>query len=257
MSRFTQKELLKLLEEKYDQYDRFSFIVNDPVSIPHLFEKKEDIEISAFLAATIAWGQRNTIIRNAEKLVQWMDYKPHEFIMNFSRKDIYPFKTFKHRTFNETDCIFFLHSLKNIYQNHGGLESSFSISGSAEIIKYAIIKFRQIFFQLHHEHRTEKHLSSPLANSSCKRLNLFLRWMVRKDARNVDFGIWNTFSQKDLICPLDVHTGNIARMLGLLKRKQNDWKAAMELTEILKNFDPFDPVKYDYALFGMGANERS
>lgn len=253
---YTRKELYELLESKYDQYDRFSFIEDDPVSIPHLFEKKEDIEISGFFAAIIAWGQRPTIIKNANKLVEWMDYRPYEFVVNFSEKDLKPFKSFKHRTFNGTDCVFFLLSLQNIYRNYGGLEKAFYTKEVIEQVKHSIISFRQIFFQIPHEKRSEKHISSPLANSSCKRLNLFLRWMVRKDSRNVDFGIWNSLTQDHLLCPLDVHSGNIARKLGLLKRKQNDWKSVIELTNKLKIFDPHDPVKYDYSLFGTGVYER-
>ncbi|HEY6159978.1 MAG TPA: TIGR02757 family protein [Bacteroidia bacterium] len=248
----TGHELKEFLEEKYERYNRVSFIESDPVSIPHLFRKKEDIEISGFLAATIAWGQRPTIIKNATKLVQWMDMSPHDFILNAGEKDLAPFKKFVHRTFNGSDCIFFLHSLKNIYAKRGGMENAFQGCDAKE----AIIKFRQAFFSVKHLSRTLKHVSNPGSGSSAKRLNMFLRWMVRKDKRSVDFGIWNNLKPAQLFCPLDVHSGNVARKLGLLTRKQNDWKAVEELTVSLREFDPADPVKYDFALFGLGVFEK-
>lgn len=248
-------EIRQLLEEKHNQYNRKSFIENDPVSIPHQFSLKEDIEISAFLSATLAWGQRKTIINNALKIIQWMDYQPFEFIMNFRATDLKPFSKFVHRTFNNNDCLFFLHSLQHLYRNYGGLESTFNNNGKSGGVKERIILFRKIFLETAHLKRSEKHVSDPSANSSCKRLNLFLRWMVRKDERGVDFGIWKNIRASDLICPLDIHTGNTARAIGLLKRRQNDWKAAEELTSVLRKFCPEDPVKYDFALFGMGIHE--
>lgn len=253
-----EKELLKnFLEEKYLQYNNLSFIENDPISIPHLFSKKEDIEISGFLSATISWGQRNTILKNAKLLMQFMDYAPHDFILSFTKKDVIPFKKFVHRTFNGDDCIYFLNALKNIYSKHKDIESILSkgISSGNVDLSNAIYTFRKTFFEIPHLKRTEKHLSDPFSNSACKRLNMFLRWMVRKDKTGVDFGIWK-ISPSLLSCPLDVHSGRVARALGLLQRKQDDWKAVVELTNTLKQFDKNDPVKYDYALFGLGVNEK-
>src|ERR1051326_4114900 len=244
----TSEQLKEFLGEKCELYNRPAFIESDPVSIPHLFTKKEDIEISGFLAATIAWGQRPTIIKNATRLVQWMDMSPHDFILNATEKDLAPFKKFVHRTFNGSDCIFFMRALKNIYTKRGGMENAFRGRDAKE----AIAGFRKIFFSIKHPSRTLKHVSDPAAGSSAKRLNMFLRWMVRNDKRGVDFGTWNNLSPAQLMCPLDVHSGNVARKLGLLTRKQNDWKAVEELTANLRELDPSDPVKYDIALFGLG-----
>jgi uncharacterized protein (TIGR02757 family) len=251
-------EIKELLDEKVLYYNRSEFIEFDPVFIPHLFSKKEDIEISAFLAATIAWGQRPTIIRNAKKLMQLMDNAPHDFIIHFEENDLPPFRHFVHRTFNGTDCIYFLKALKNIYLDHGGFSEIFTKALHKEHtdIKQAIVICRNKFFEKEHPKRTEKHFSNPQEGAACKRINMFLRWMVRKDCCGVDFGIWNHISPSILVCPLDVHSGRIARKIGLLKRKQNDWRAVQELTEMLKKFDPSDPVKYDFALFGLGAIER-
>ena len=245
-------DLKDFLDEKYDQYNQTSFVETDPISIPHLFTKKEDIEIAAFLAATIAWGQRPTIIKNANWLVQQMDLSPHDFIVHFSEKELSPFKKFKHRTFNGTDCVFFLRSLKNIYAKHGGLQKTFTGMNAFASIN----NFRTIFFSIKYPTRTRKHISDPLAGSAAKRLNMFLRWMIRKDDRGVDLGIWKNFGSDKLMCPLDIHSGNTARKLGLLRRKQNDWKAVEELTSALRLFDPKDPVKYDIALFGLGVFEK-
>lgn len=245
----------ELLNTKYRQYNRTSFIETDPISVPHLFSKKEDIEIAGFLAATIAWGQRKTIIANATKLMQWMDYSPYEFILSFSKKDVKPFANFKHRTFNEIDCIYFLQSLQNIYINHRGLEAVFTNGYKKGNSKEAISHFRKIFFSIKHPARTTKHVSNPEENSAAKRINMYLRWMIRNDKRGVDFGLWS-ISPALLSCPLDVHSGTVARKLGLLKRTQNDWKAVEELTYNLKIFDPADPIKYDFALFGLGAFEK-
>ena len=248
-----KQEIYQLLEEKYDQFNRKSFIASDPISIPHLFSKKEDIEIAGFLAATIAWGQRKTIINNANKLVKLMDNSPYDFILNHTIKDLLRFNEFKHRTFNSIDICYFITSLKNIYNNHNGLESVFS---EKEDMQNAIHYFKTIFFELEHPNRTTKHVSDPLKNSAAKRINMFLRWMVRNDKRGVDFGIWNSIKTECLMCPLDVHSGNVARKLGLLKRSQNDWKAVTELTNNLKKFDLKDPVKYDFSLFGLGVFEK-
>ena len=257
-----EKELHSFLEEKFKEYNCSSFIESDPISIPHRFSKKEDIETSAFLAASIAWGQRITIIRNANELMRRMDFAPHDFILNHTKKDLTRFKNFKHRTFNGTDCIFFLQSLQNIYRKHNSLENVFNRRTARE----AIINFRKTFFSIPHSQRTEKHISNPDAGSSAKRLNMFLRWMIRNDKRGVDFGIWNSpfeggkgdigLSPKDLMCPLDIHSGNTARKLGLLARKQNDWQSVEELTSRLREFDSKDPAKYDFALFGLGVFEK-
>lgn len=246
-------DIKDFLEAKYEMYDQPSFIEDDPVSIPHLFSRKEDIEIAAFLTASISWGQRTIILKNAKNLMDLLDFSPHEFIINASEQDLRPFRNFIHRTFNGTDCVYFMKSLKNIYLNHGGLEIAFS---GGEPIKQRIMNFREIFFSSSHAERTLKHVADPGSGSSAKRINMFLRWMVRKDKRGVDFGIWDSISPSLLYCPLDLHTGNVARKLGLITRKPNDWKALEELMSHLRAFDPDDPVKYDYALFGLGIYER-
>lgn len=252
-----KEQLQEFLDSKYDTYNRASFIESDPISIPHQFTKKEDIEIAAFLAATIAWGQRTTIIKNANKLMKLMDNSPFDFVLNAKTKDLKVFDNFVHRTFNEVDITFFVKSLQNIYKNHGGLQKKFSTKTKEDQCKNSIMNFRNLFFSIPYPYRTSKHVSNPSQNSSAKRLCMFLRWMVRNDKRGVDFGIWqNTFSSSELMCPLDVHSGNVARKLGLLMRTQNDWKAVEELTENLKMFDASDPVKYDFALFGLGAFEK-
>jgi uncharacterized protein (TIGR02757 family) len=251
-------DLKPFLEEKYRLYNRNWFIESDPVSIPHLFTKKEDIEIAGFLAATIAWGNRKSILNNANRLMQMMDNAPHDFVLTATAKDLKPFNAFVHRTFNGIDCVYFLTALKEIYLNHGGLENAFStgVNKDDTDVSNAIANFRTLFFMGNYPARTGKHVSDPLAGSSAKRLCMYLRWMVRKDEFGVDFGIWKGISQGILSCPLDVHSGNVARKLGLLERKQNDWKAVTELTTNLKQFDPTDPVKYDFALFGLGVFEK-
>lgn len=250
-------DIKDFLEEKYFQFNNRSFIETDPIQIPHQFTKKEDIEIAGFLAATIAWGQRKTIISNAQKLMLWMDNSPHDFILNHSAKEIASFKKFVHRTFNGTDCVFFIKSLQNIYLKHGGLEGAFakSLKKKDDNVKNSITGFREIFLEIKHETRSDKHISNPDAKSSAKRLCMYLRWMVRNDKKGVDFGIWKKISPSQLCLPLDVHTGNVSRKLGLLKRTQNDWQAVEEITSVLKQFDKSDPVKYDFALFGLGAFE--
>lgn len=242
----------EFLELKYHQYNHPGFIDNDPVSIPHRFKKKEDIEISGFLTATIAWGKRKTIINNALSLIQMMDDAPYDFIMYAEKKDFNRFSGFTHRTFNGIDCITFLKSLQHIYRDHGGIENCFK----AEDIKQGIIKFRNIFFSHPHALRAEKHLANPAANSSAKRINMFLRWMVRSNEGGIDFGIWKVFQPYQLYCPLDIHTGTVARKLTLLLRRQNDWKAVEELTKNLRILDPDDPVRFDIALFGLGILEE-
>lgn len=248
------QEIIDLLEDKYDKFNRVSFIESDPISVPHLFVKKEDIEIAGFLAATIAWGQRVTIIKNANKLVQLMDLAPYDFVMNHTANDLKRFELFKHRTFNAVDVAFFITSLKNIYTTKGGLEQVFA-NHSTDMQK-SIHHFRAMFFEIDHLERTKKHVSDPFNNSAAKRINMFLRWMVRNDNRGVDFGLWKSINPKHLMCPLDVHSGNVARKLGLLNRTQNDWKATAELTNTLRKFDANDPVKYDFSLFGLGVFEK-
>lgn len=248
-------ELREFLELKYRQFNNTRFIENDPIYVPHLFSGKEDIEIAGFLSATIAWGQRKSIIANGRKLMRLMEDAPHDFLMNAGAKDMDRFNDFVHRTFNGRDCRFFMESLKNIYQNKGGLEKVFDFpkNGSAQ---EGIINFRKDFLETPHLPRSEKHIANSAKGASAKRLNMFLRWMVRKDGSGVDFGIWKEHEPAKLFCPLDVHTASVARKLRLLERKQNDWKAVEELTANLRKFDQDDPVKYDFALFGLGAFEK-
>jgi uncharacterized protein (TIGR02757 family) len=251
------KDLFHFLEEKYYQYNRTSFIDDDPVKVPHCFNRKEDIEIAAFLTSSIAWGNRKAIIKNAFLLMERMDNSPFSFVNSFSDRDLISFSDFYYRTFNGTDCMYFLKSLKNIYHTHGSLEAVFQfVPDTDDPVRCALIRFRELFFSIGTPGRSEKHISSALKHSACKRLNLFLRWMVRKDKQGVDFGIWKVISPAQLMCPLDLHSGRVARKLGLLQRKQNDWHAVSELTAQLRSFDPNDPVKYDFALFGMGVFER-
>ena len=251
---FTMNKIVELLETKFRQYNHTDFIESDPISIPHRFSKKEDIEIAAFFAAILAWGQRPVIIRNSLKLMNWMENSPHEFILNHQPKDLIPFKTFKHRTFNGEDCLFFIETLQKIYSRYNSLENAFFPDKNI-IVPENISNFKKLIFQDYQNIRTTKHIADPLKGSTAKRINMFFRWMVRKDGSGVDFGIWNKVSPADLYCPLDVHSGRVARKLGLLKRKQNDWRAVNELTANLRKLDPIDPVKYDFALFGLGIFE--
>ncbi len=245
------------LEEKYHRYNHPDFIENDPISIPHRFSRKEDIEISAFLVATIAWGQRPVIIRNGNRLVENMDLAPHDFVVNATGKELDRFNTFVHRTFNGIDCRYFLQRLAAAYREEGGLEPVFvrGVGKDSTDTCAAILGFRNWFFGAEHEKRTQKHVPNPSKGSSSKRLNMFLRWMVRNDNRGVDFGLWKGIGTDQLSIPLDVHTGNVARKLGLLSRRQNDWKAVQELDNELRKYDATDPVKYDFALFGLGVFE--
>lgn len=257
MKKLRSQELKDFLDEKYTLYNRSEFIQEDPVSIPHRFSKKEDIEISGFLAATIAWGQRPVIIKNANALLNRMDESPHEFVISFSKKDLKPFKSFVHRTFNGDDCTYFMLALQNIYREKKSLETLFTEHTNDVHADYkeAINGWRKFFFSLPHPQRTLKHFAHPLEGSAAKRINMFLRWMIRKDVSGVDFGLWKLNAAR-LTCPLDVHSARVARKLGLLKRNQNDWQAASELTLALKTFDKNDPVKYDFALFGLGVFEK-
>lgn len=250
-------DIKSLLDLKFATFNRTAFIETDPIQVPALFTTKENIEIAGFLAATLAWGQRPTIIRNALKLIALTDNNPIEFLLRTDENEWDSFLNFKHRTFNGTDCIGFLHALKNIYQNHGGLEQVFTDGFRKEETIFSALKhFRKIFFEAAHEHRSEKHVSDVEKGASAKRLNMYLRWMVRSDSAGVDFGLWKQIPSSALMLPLDVHTGNVARKLGLLTRTQNDWKAVEEVTARLRDFDPHDPVKYDFALFGLGVFEK-
>jgi uncharacterized protein (TIGR02757 family) len=253
-----QDGLKLLLDKKARQYERYEFIDTDPIQIPHSFDNKEDIEISGFLTATIAWGQRKNIIKSARELMSLMENKPYEFICNAGEKELKKIDSFVYRTFQAEDCIFFLRSLQHIYLNEGGLEKVFSDGyRQNRTIFNSLIYFHQTFLGTSHSLRSEKHVANIQANASAKRLNLFLRWMVRNSNNSVDFGIWKSIATASLMIPLDLHTGDTARRLGLLNRNQNDWKAVEELTSVLRIFDPDDPVKYDFALFGMGAFEES
>jgi len=251
-----RSELKNFLDFKVEQYNTPEFIQTDPVKIPHLFQKKEDIEIAGFLTATIAWGNRKSILKNSEKLMNLLDMSPYEFIMNHEPDDLDRLEGFVHRTFNAEDLKYFITALRNIYLQHTGMEHIFSKYAEENSLQPAIHHFKKIFFELPHQKRTEKHVSDPLKNSAAKRLNMFLRWMVRNDNNGVDFGIWNNLSPAQLSCPLDVHSGNVARKLGLLDRKMNDSMALAELDLNLRKMDPVDPVKYDFALFGLGVFEN-
>ena len=246
------ENLRALLEENYHKYNTLSFIETDPIQIPHSFSKKENIEISAFLAATIAWGRRDMIIKNAKKMMQVLDNNPHDFIINASEKDFENIEPFVHRTFQHVDFVFFLKSLQNIYKNKGGLHSVFYEGyKNNKSIKDSIVNFRKEFFSIPHPNRTEKHVANVNKNSAAKRINLFLMWLIRRDNIGVHFGLWDDFSPADLMLPLDVHTAKMSRALELLSRSQNDWKAVAELTKNLQKFDPNDPTKYDFAIFGL------
>lgn len=247
--------LKDFLDEKADFYENPKFIVLDPIQVPHGFTQKQDIEIAAFLTATIAWGNRKSIINNANRLMALMDHAPSDFVVNHQQADLKRFEGFVHRTFNEIDVQFFLKSLQQLYKRSSSLESYFRSNNQKSNLQAGISAFKQEFFGIPHPKRTQKHLSDPLKNSAAKRLNMFLRWMVRGSAKGVDFGLWQGIKKSELSCPLDVHTGNVARKLGLLTRTQNDAKALQELDRSLRTLDPKDPVKYDFALFGLGVFE--
>jgi len=250
-----ENNLKDFLEKKVEQYNQPAFIKDDPISIPHLFTKKQDIEIAAFFAAVFAWGNRTTIINKSKELMQLMNMHPHEFCLNADLNRLKRLLDFKHRTFNATDLLYFIEFLKYHYQHNNSLETAFTKWG--DNIEHMLTGFHQYFFSLEDvPARTKKHIASPEKKSNCKRLNMFLRWMVRKDNKGVDFGLWRDINQSQLICPVDLHVARIARRLNLLHRKPIDWQAALELTDELKKFDPFDPVKYDFALFGMGVSEK-
>ena len=248
--------LKEFLDFKANYYEQPQFLEQDPIQIPHLFEKKEDIEISGFLIATLAWGNRISIIKSGKRIIELMDHDPFNFVVGHKEKDLNAFNSFVHRTFNGTDLHYFIRALQSIYLSHGGLEKVFSKIPDCSRLDRNIHEFRNSFFELEHKKRTEKHLADPLKGSAAKRINMFLRWMVRPAKRGVDFGLWKSITPKQLSCPLDVHSGNVARKLGLLQRHQNDQKAVLELDTVLRQLDPNDPVKYDFALFGLGVFEK-
>ncbi|MEP6699920.1 MAG: TIGR02757 family protein [Bacteroidota bacterium] len=247
--------LTDFLNEKVDLYNQPSFISGDPVCIPHLFTKKQDIEIAGFFAAIFAWGNRTSIIQKSRELMDLMGNSPYYFCLDHTVIQLKNLSLFKHRTFNITDLLYFLEFLKYHYNNHQSLETAFTMHGNS--VEEMLTGFHHYFFSLEHiAERTRKHIATPERKSSCKRLNMFLRWMVRKDNKGVDFGIWNNISPSQLICPVDLHVARVARRLKILNKKQNDWQAAVELTEYLRTLDSEDPVKYDFALFGLGVMEK-
>lgn len=256
MINLNKNDLKSFLDEKVELYNNPTFIESDPIQIPHAFSLKEDIEIAGFLAATIAWGNRKMIINNARKMIDLMGNSPYDFVLNHQEWQLEKLDNFVHRTFNGGDFKTFVLCLKNIYVNHNGLEAVFSNYAEKDSMQKSISNFKQIFFEVQHQSRTQKHISDPLNNSAAKRINMFLRWMVRNDKKGVDFGIWKSISPSQLSCPLDVHSGNVARKLELLSRKQNDAKALSELDTNLRLLDKNDPVKYDFALFGLGVFEK-
>jgi uncharacterized protein (TIGR02757 family) len=252
-------DIKTILNKAYREYNSLDFIANDPICIPHLFTQKQDIEIMGLFAAVFAWGQRITIINKCHELIARMDKAPYDFVMNHKQKDLMRLVDFKHRTFNDTDLLYFISFLRNWYQSSTSLEDAFSrgMKSNQPNIESGLNYFRDQFFSLEEvSHRTMKHIASPLQHSACKRLNMYLRWMVRTDKSGVDFGLWNKIKPHQLVCPLDLHVERVARKLGLLTRPKTDWQAAVELTEALKKFDAHDPVKYDFALFGLGIADR-
>jgi len=248
-------QLREFLEEHYDRYDRPAFIENDPISLPHRFTQQQDIEISGLFAAMLAWGQRKTIISKTTELLRRMDDAPYQFVLHHSDNELKQLLGFCHRTFCDTDLLYFVHWLRWYYQQYESLEDAF-LRGATQ--KERLSAFHNLFFSLDDApQRTRKHVATPVRGSACKRVNMYLRWMVRPDTRGVDFGLWTRLSPADLICPCDVHVERIARRLGLMTRAAVDWQAAEDLTAHLRAFDPLDPVKYDFALFGLGIEEKN
>ena len=251
--------LKDFLDEKVAQYNQPDFIPNDPVSIPHRFSKKQDIEISGFFAAILAWGQRKTIINKCHELFSLMDHAPHDFLLHHQEADLKSLLAFKHRTFNDIDTLYFIHFLSWFYRHHDSLEEAFLIgqTGKTDAMESILTQFHLFFFSLPDSPaRTRKHIATPARKAACKRIVMFLRWMVRSDDKGVDFGIWKKITPSQLICPCDLHVDRVGRKLGLITRKQTDWQTALELTERVREFDPVDPVKYDFALFGLGIEEK-
>jgi len=252
-------DIQKFLDSTVTKFNRPDFIQDDPISLPHQFSKKQDIEIIGFWVAMLAWGQRKTIINKGRELMELMDGAPHDFMVNHEEIDRKKFLNFKHRTFQTTDTLYFLEFLSSFYKKNKSLESAFSdgIKATDVTTENGLAHFHELFFSLPDApQRTRKHIATPIRKSTCKRLNMFLRWMVRKDDNGVDFGIWDNIKPSQLLIPLDVHVDRVGRSLGLIKRKQTDWKTVLELTEELRKFDPDDPVKYDFALFGTGVLEK-
>ncbi len=252
-------DLKSFLDDKVEEYNRPGFISNDPISIPHGYTKKQDIEITAFWTAVLAWGQRITVINKCRELFTLMDNAPHDFILNHTEKDLKSFEQFKHRTFNATDTLYFVAFFRWFYERHDSLEEAFlrGLDPKDETMEKGLINFHRLFFSLpDFPGRTRKHIATPERKAACKRINMFLRWMVRQDDRGVDFGLWTKIRPSQLVCPCDLHVDRVARRLGLISRKQTDWLTALELTGNLRKFDPDDPVKYDFALFGLGIEER-
>jgi len=254
------RELKEFLDEKADHYNTRDFIALDPVSVPHRYTTIQDIEISGFFAATFAWGQRVTVINKSNELLALMDHAPHEFLIHHTERDLKRFEKFKHRTFNATDALYFIEALAHYYRKHSSLEDAFlppANTHSEFPIEAGLIHFHKTFFDLpDYPQRTLKHVSTPARKSVCKRLNMFLRWMVRQDDKGVDFGIWKRISPSQLVCPCDVHVERVARKLKLIRSKQLNWQTALELTTNLRSLDPLDPVRYDFALFGLGVIEH-
>jgi uncharacterized protein (TIGR02757 family) len=250
-------DLAGFLNEMVVRYNHPCFIDSDPISVPHRYDCKEDVEIAAFLAATISWGNRKSIVHNAHKMLDLLGESPMDFVLNHKNHQLSSLEGFVHRTFNGIDFTYFIKSLQNIYQNHNGLEAVFVSAAAPNSLQQSISKFKNVFFELPHPPRTRKHISDPSSGSAAKRLNMMLRWLVRRDGAGVDLGIWKQLQPCQLSCPLDVHSGNTARQLGLLNRKQNDAKALYELDSALRLLDPKDPVKYDFALFGLGVFEKN
>ncbi len=258
-----KNDLKKYLDKKVDEYNQPFFIKDDPISIPHLFTKKQDIEIAGFFASIFAWGNRTTIINKSNELFALMDNAPHDFCLNEDLTRLKKLLQFKHRTFNATDLLYFIEFLKTHYSTYDSLEDAFikdipkAMLKKENLIEIALNNFYAYFFSLEDApSRTHKHIAAPDKNSTCKRLNMYLRWMVRNDNKGVDFGIWKKISPSQLICPIDVHVARVSRHFNLLQRKQTDWQAAIELTTYLRTLDAADPAKYDFALFGMGVSEK-
>lgn len=256
MRHLINKELEDFLNEKASFYENPKFIESDPIQIPHRFSLKQDIEISGYLTATISWGNRKSILNNAYKLMDLLGNSPYDFVMSHTEAQLDQLDCFVHRTFNAEDLKYFIRALRYLYTNYEDMEHFYLQFKDEAYLQYAIHSFKTLFFSLPHLPRTQKHVSDPLKNSAAKRINMFFRWMVRSNQAGVDLGIWKNLSPNQLSCPLDVHSGNVARKLGILKRKQNDAKALRELDEQLRSLDPHDPVKYDYALFGLGVFEK-
>ena len=253
-----EQALRSFLDEKILLYNTPAFILTDPVSIPHSFTKLQDIEIAGFFAATLAWGNRTTIINNCARLMRWMDDAPHQFILYHQPTDLKPMLGFVHRTFNATDLLYFIETLQRHYQQHDSLQDAFVPEAALQdaTIESALSHFHNYFFSDEHPDRTRKHVSTPARGSACKRLCMYLRWMVRKDDAGVDFGIWNKIMPAQLVCPLDVHVARVAHRIGLTTRPAAGWRSALELTAVLRRWRPDDPTVYDYALFGLGMAER-